>query len=153
MRSRGVITVLNPNRGRRVNDQVQKKSGPPSGPSKRAFKDRLKLLMAEHQPPLLGPTDLGRVLGVHKQTAGKWLTRTKHLRAEDLYCIADYFKVSARWLWREQGPRQPRYMLDETLTELVDAWVQITDKDLKEAAKSTINSFAALQTKSYISKL
>lgn len=119
--------------------------------AKRPFAARLRQLMAEHIPPIKGSTALGRVLGVHKQTTQKWLNRTRHLRASDLYRIADYFKVSARWLWLEEGPRERRIVDNDFLNEIAPYVVQITDQSAKEALITMAKIGASVGNKKNIS--
>lgn len=64
------------------------------------IKEAAKLLGA------LGPVEVGKKLGVNKQTASKWLKgQTKIMSADDLFMIAGKLNVSPRWLFTGKEPR------------------------------------------------
>lgn len=51
--------------------------------------------------------DLARLIGVSRATLNDWKRgRTKNLKMENLFAIADAFGVSARWLATGSGPKR-----------------------------------------------
>lgn len=124
-----------------------------SGMAKTTFVERLHDAMV--QQGLDGPVQLGKRLGVNKQTASKWIRgETTILAASDLFLIADGLKVSPRWLWTGSGPITP--VAHPTPDEEVvirlyrtlpkgwrDAWVDEGRKTLKllQLSASDINTY------------
>lgn len=66
----------------------------------------------EHAMKLAGakPADVYKHCGIDVSTVNKWLHESREVsavQAKNLYCVADYLKVSARWLATGKGDARP----------------------------------------------
>jgi transcriptional regulator with XRE-family HTH domain len=67
-----------------------------------AFADRLKKAAA-HKQVKYSATEIGRSLGLAKQTVHRWMKGSAQPSPENLYLIADRWEISARWLATGEG--------------------------------------------------
>jgi len=66
------------------------------------FADRLKRAAA-HKQVKYSATEIGRSLGLAKQTVHRWMRGSAQPSPENLYLIADKWQISARWLATGEG--------------------------------------------------
>ena len=114
---------------------------------RRSIADRIRELMAEQKPPLDGPTELGRFLDVSKQTAGSWLNEDREPGACNVYLIADRFKVSARWVFIEEGPKERHGPVTADAAALLHYYSNLADEGEKQALLTLAKSLYSQQDK------
>lgn len=92
-------------------------------PSKTTFLERFSAALTVHMgADASSPTEVGKFIGVRKQTAARWLSGKGEPGPAMLFRIADKTKVSARWLALDDVPMQPQIELSsderETITQI-----------------------------------
>ena len=62
-----------------------------------------RLCIAMDMAGLKGPTALGRLVGMDRQTVHRWIQGTNRMQPENLFTCADALNISARWLATDIG--------------------------------------------------
>ena len=96
------------------------------------------------------PSELANLLGVHRQTVGKWLNGdVEDLTPEMLFKLADALNVNPRWLYAgpPESPIKPR-VLDPEQEELVQIkeTLEKSNVDAKEQWLSSGRSLVRIVT-------